>query len=97
MSSVLSPNRVLLSAAGSGKTTLLVRQALERPQRRIAMLTYTLENLEEIRRSFEAHAGAVKSSKAQVVTKGEVSLALAGTGKGWDLGIDGTAFTIERR
>ncbi|HDS1606912.1 TPA: UvrD-helicase domain-containing protein [Stenotrophomonas maltophilia] len=62
MSSVLSPNRVLLSAAGSGKTTLLVRQALERPQRRIAMLTYTLENLEEIRRSFEAHAGAVPAN-----------------------------------
>ena len=53
MSSVPSPNRVLLSAAGSGKTTLLVRQALEQPERRIAIVTYTLENLEEIRRSFE--------------------------------------------
>ncbi|WP_414486523.1 UvrD-helicase domain-containing protein [Stenotrophomonas maltophilia] len=62
MSSVLSPNRVLLSAAGSGKTTLLVRQALERPQRRIAIVTYTLENLEEIRRSFEVHAGAVPAN-----------------------------------
>lgn len=59
MSNVPSPNRVLLSAAGSGKTTLLVRQALERPLRRIAIVTYTLENLEEIRRSFEMHAGAV--------------------------------------
>jgi hypothetical protein len=35
----------------------------------------------------EAHAGAVKSAKAQVMTKGEVSLALSGTGRGWDLGI----------
>src|ERR1044072_7094978 len=35
----------------------------------------------------EAHAGAVKSSQAQVMTKGEVSLALSGTGRGWDLGI----------
>lgn len=61
MSSVPSPNRVLLSAAGSGKTTLLVRQALDRPQRRIAIVTYTLENLEEIQRSFEHHAGAVPS------------------------------------
>lgn len=59
MSSVPSPNLVLLSAAGSGKTTLLVRQALERPGRRIAIVTYTLENLDEIRRSFEVHAGAV--------------------------------------
>nr|WP_240626231.1 UvrD-helicase domain-containing protein [Pseudoxanthomonas sp. SGT-18] len=50
---------MLLSAAGSGKTTMLVRQALARPARRIAILTYTLENLEEIRRAFEHHAGAV--------------------------------------
>lgn len=59
MSDVPSLNRVILSAAGSGKTTMLVRQALDRPQQRIAILTYTLENLEEIRRSFEYHAGTV--------------------------------------
>ena len=47
--------------------------------------------------SAEAHAGAVKSSKAQVMTKGEVSLALAGTGEGWDLGVAFGAFTIEPR
>lgn len=45
----------------------------------------------------EAHAGAVKSSKAQVMTKGEVSLALAGTGKGWDVGIAFGKFVIEAR
>ena len=45
----------------------------------------------------EAHAGAVKSSKAQVMTKGEVSLALAGTGQGWDLGIGFGKFEIKRR
>jgi hypothetical protein len=45
----------------------------------------------------EAHAGAVKSSKAQVMTKGEVSLALAGTGEGFDLGVAFGAFTIEAR
>lgn len=45
----------------------------------------------------EAHAGAVKSSKAQVMTKGEVSLALAGTGEGFDLGVAFGAFTIEPR
>lgn len=45
----------------------------------------------------EAHAGAVKSSKAQVVTKGEVSLALAGTGRGWDLGVGFGNFVIEAR
>ena len=45
----------------------------------------------------KAHAGAVKSSKAQVMTKGEVSLALAGTGEGVDLGVAFGAFTIEAR
>lgn len=45
----------------------------------------------------EAHAGAVKSTKAQVMTKGEVSLALAGTGKGWDLGVAFGNFVIEAR
>lgn len=45
----------------------------------------------------EAHAGAVKSSKAQAMTKGEVSLALAGTGEGWDLGVAFGAFTIQAR
>jgi hypothetical protein len=34
----------------------------------------------------EAAAGAVKSAGGQVLTKGEVSLALGGTGRGWDLG-----------
>lgn len=46
--------------------------------------------------SAEAHAGAVKSAKAQVMTKGEVSLALSGTGRGWDLGIAFGRLTIEQ-
>lgn len=45
----------------------------------------------------EAHAGASRSSKAQAMTKGEVSLALAGTGQGWDLGIAFGRFTITPR
>jgi hypothetical protein len=45
----------------------------------------------------EAHAGAAKSSKAQVMTKGEVSLALAGTGEGWDVGIAFGKFSIVAR
>jgi hypothetical protein len=45
--------------------------------------------------SAEAHAGAGKSSKASVVTKGEISLALAGTGRGIDLGVGFGKFTIE--
>lgn len=45
----------------------------------------------------EAHAGAVKSGNAQVLTKGNVSLALAGAGEGVDLGIDVGEFTLSRR
>ena len=41
-----------------------------------------------------ADAGAVKSSAAQVMTKGEISLSLAGTGDGWALGADVGKFTI---
>jgi len=45
----------------------------------------------------EAQAGAVRSANAQALTKGEVSLALSGTGRGWDLGVSLGGFTIERR
>ena len=44
--------------------------------------------------SAEAHAGMVGSSAAQVVTKGTVSLAFAGTGKGVDLGVTFGKFVI---
>jgi hypothetical protein len=43
-----------------------------------------------------AHAGAVGSSHAAAMTKGDVSLALTGTGKGWDIGAGFSAFTINR-
>jgi hypothetical protein len=43
-----------------------------------------------------AHAGVVKSSTAQVLTKGNVSLALAGTGEGVDLGVSVGRFTLKR-
>ncbi len=44
----------------------------------------------------EAHAGVVKSGTAQVLTKGDVSLALAGDGEGVDLGVDIGKFTLTR-
>ena len=43
-----------------------------------------------------ADAAAVKSSAAQVMTKGELSLSLAGTGDGWALGVDFGKFTISK-
>ena len=42
----------------------------------------------------EAHAGVVKSGNVQVLTKGTVSLALAGKGEGVDLGLDIGNFTL---
>lgn len=47
--------------------------------------------------SAEAHAGAGGSSAAQVVTKGTVSLAFSGTGKGIDLGVTFGRFTIQKQ
>jgi hypothetical protein len=44
----------------------------------------------------EAHAGAVASARGTVMTKGNVSLALSGTGKGWNLGVDFGKFTISQ-
>ena len=44
-----------------------------------------------------AEAGVVKSSQAQVLTKGTTSLALAGTGQGVNLGVSVGKFTISRR
>ncbi len=47
--------------------------------------------------SAEASAGAGRAAKGQVVTKGEVSLALSGTGKGWELGVVFGNLIISRR
>jgi hypothetical protein len=58
-----------------------------------------VRNIEEIYGTYarvEAQAAAVKSSAAEVLTKGEVSLALSGTGRGMGVGISVGAFTIER-
>ncbi|MGC8517441.1 MAG: hypothetical protein ACP5P4_02785 [Steroidobacteraceae bacterium] len=44
----------------------------------------------------EASAGMMKSGSVQVLTKGTVSLALSGTGRGIDLGVSVGKFTISR-
>jgi len=44
-----------------------------------------------------ANAGVVKSGEAQVLSKGPVSLALAGNGEGVNLGVDVGEFTISAR
>jgi hypothetical protein len=42
----------------------------------------------------QANAGAVKSAAGVVVTKGDISLALAGKGEGWDVGVSFGNFVI---
>lgn len=44
----------------------------------------------------DASAGAIKAGTAQVLTKGTVSLALAGSGEGIELGVSVGAFTISK-
>ncbi len=44
-----------------------------------------------------SHAGATKSVEGTVMTKGEVSLAQSGRGRGFDLGLTLGAFTIKPR
>jgi hypothetical protein len=59
-----------------------------------------VDNIRELLGSYvsaEAEAGAVKSAKGQVVTKGPISLALSGTGEGWEIGIAFGKFQILRR
>jgi hypothetical protein len=56
-----------------------------------------VEDIKELFGSYatsEAHAGIVGSAGAQAMTKGHVSLALSGTGKGYNLGFDFGSFKI---
>jgi len=45
----------------------------------------------------EAHAGVVKSAQASVYTKGEISLAMTGSGRGVNIGIDFGKLEISKR
>lgn len=56
---------------------------------------YTINDVLGTYASSEAHVGASRSAKAMAMTKGSVSLALAGKGSGWDLGIAFGKFVIE--
>jgi len=58
-----------------------------------------VRNLDEVLGAYataEAHASARRSAAAHVMTKGGVSLALAGKGEGWSLGVAFGKFVIER-
>lgn len=60
-------NRLIIASAGSGKTSFLVKEALSLPDRRIAILTYTNNNINEIKKKFcEKHGGI--PNRVDVVT-----------------------------
>lgn len=54
-------NRIVIASAGSGKTTFLVDEALSQPDKKIAILTYTNNNINEIKKKFyKKHGGIPK-------------------------------------
>ena len=57
----------------------------------------TIEQLLGSYAAAQAEASAVKSAEALALTKGDVSLALSGTGSGWSLGVSGVKFTISKK
>lgn len=44
-----------------------------------------------------AGAAATKAAEGQAMTKGEISLALSGTGRGMEIGVSFGSFTIEKK
>ena len=85
--------RVKLSAKGGGLT--VGKSSIEEGHGEFSAVA----GLSEILGSYaaaEAHAGAVQSASGQVMTKGEVSLALSGKGRGFDLGIAFGKLTISK-
>jgi hypothetical protein len=59
-----------------------------------------VKNIDEVFGTYasaNAGAGATRSGEGWAMTKGEISLALAGTGRGFDLGVSFGSFTIQRQ
>lgn len=52
-------NKVVIASAGSGKTTSLVNEAMSRSNTKIAILTYTNNNIKEIKNKFYAKPGGI--------------------------------------
>jgi len=88
---------LLLAAVGLAPSAHAVGKSTVSDGRGKFTGAYSLNDLIGTYGGAEVHAGASRSSNAQVVTKGDISLALAGTGRGWDLGVGFGKFVIERR
>lgn len=53
------PSRVIIAAAGGGKTTRIVREAIAEPSRKVALITYTLNNVKVIHDKLYQLAGSL--------------------------------------
>ncbi|HEY2591134.1 MAG TPA: hypothetical protein VGI35_06040 [Steroidobacteraceae bacterium] len=84
--------RVKLEAKGGGLT---VGKSVETGHGEFSSVSSIEEILGAYARA-EAQAGALKSAQGEVLTKGEVSLALKARGRGWELGVSFGQFKIER-
>jgi hypothetical protein len=84
--------RVKLQAKGGGLT---VGKSVESGHGEFSSVSSIEETLGAYARA-EAQAGALKSAQGELLTKGEVSLALKAQGRGWELGVSFGEFKIER-
>jgi len=84
--------RVRLEAKGGGVT---VGKSVESGRGEFSRVSSMRETLGTYVRA-EAQAGALKSAQGELLTKGEVSLALSGKGRGWELGVSFGEFKIRR-
>ncbi|HUK02098.1 MAG TPA: hypothetical protein VLW26_07480 [Steroidobacteraceae bacterium] len=84
---------VTLTGKGGGLT---VGKSVESGTGRFSSV-HSIEELLGTYVAAQAQAGAVKSTQAQAMTKGEVSLALHARGEGWELGVSFGTLKIERR
>lgn len=55
-------NKLIVAAAGSGKTTFLVNAAIETPNQKILLITYTENNEREIQKKFYKCIGCIPSN-----------------------------------
>lgn len=54
-----SNNKIIIAAAGSGKTSRIVSDALANPNQKSLLVTYTINNTNEIRRKIEQECGHI--------------------------------------
>jgi hypothetical protein len=85
--------KVKISAKGGGLT--FGKSRIDNGLGRFSEV-YAIEDIIGGYATAEAHAGASKSASARVVTKGPISLALSGKGKGWDVGVAFGNFIISK-